>query len=268
MNMRTNLTMIGAPGSGKGFYGRLLAEAWQVPIYSASAILRKSQTMPSLDLESGRLVDCSIVAQTILKFLQLQHRIESDVTHADYRGDDRLEGHQFARPKQDPTIGHPIKVQSFVMDGFPRTRRQIDLMNDTWPDHYRISTALRLDVPDEVCAQKIAGRRVCSICQQEPNSANVRTAGFVLPPTIPSVCQNQCRPAIHWTRRPDDDDMNIIIQRLSDYRHHERPIVDYYTSVNGLFSFTPYFGIKDAPQMRQSLEKWLMLRNEREKVIE
>jgi adenylate kinase len=222
-NMPTNLTMMGAPGSGKGFYGRLLAEAWQVPLYSASTILRKSQNMMGLDLDSGRLVDCSIVAQTILQFLQLQHGMESGVTYKDYRDDDRMEGERFARPKQDATLGYTINGQSFVMDGFPRTRRQIDLMNDTWPEHYRISTALRLDVPDEVCAQKIAGRRVCAICQQEPNSADVRTAGFVLPPTIPSVCQNQCRPAIHWTLRPDDNDIDIITQRPSmDYSalHH------------------------------------------------
>lgn len=224
--LNANMTLLGAPGSGKGFYGRLLAEAWNVPLYSASRILRQSKTA-HFDLDSGTLVDCETVSNALLSFLHKQH-------HAGNK-----------------------KTQCYLMDGFPRTRQQIELMNEQWPDSYKISTAFHLNVPNEVCAQKIAGRRVCAVCHQEPNSADVNIAGFVLPPTIPAVCNNRCRPdETDWNRRPDDDCDDIIAKRLADYRHHERPLVEYFQSIDGLCSFTPYFGIKDVPRLQQTLEDW------------
>jgi adenylate kinase len=218
------MTLLGAPGSGKGFYGNFLAEAWKVPLYSASRILRQSSIVA--DLDSGNLVDCETVSTTLLSFLQEQHAAS---TH-------------------------------FLMDGFPRTRQQIDLMNAQWPADYQITTAFHLNVPDAVCAQKIAGRRVCSICHQEPNSADVHIAGFVLPPSIPAKCQNKCNPVTDWKRRPDDECDTIIARRLADYRRHEQPITDYYTSTHALCSFTPYYGVKDVPKLQQTLEDWFMAR--------
>lgn len=206
---------------GKGFHGRFLAKAWKVPLLSASKILRQS----SISTDTGKLVDCETVSSALLRFLKKHHQ------------------------------------SHFLMDGFPRTRQQIDLMNKEWPVEYRISTAFRLDVPDTVCAQKIAGRRLCRICHQEPNSANVVTEGFVLPPTRPTVCEDRCDPERDWDRRADDESDEVIAQRLRDYRQHEHPLVDYYECCGGLFSFTPYFGAKDVPKMQQALEDWLTTRH-------
>lgn len=244
------MTMFGAPGSGKGFYGRLLAEAWQVPLYSASSILRASGDVA--DLDSGNLADCTAVTKILIEFIQGQQKQPPPTTTLKPGTSIST-----ASSRGQQSVQQPV---NFLMDGFPRTRRQVDLMNDTWPPRYRIATALHLNVPDEVCARKIAGRRICTVCQQEPNSADVNTAGFVLPPTVPSVCQNRCRPETEWKRRPDDDSEIIIAMRLADYRLHEQPLVDYYTAINGLVSFTPYHGIKDAYEMRQSIERWLECR--------
>lgn len=220
--LKANMALLGAPGSGKGFYGRFLAAAWKVPLYSASKILRQS----SISTDSGKLVDCETVSTALLKFLQ-----ENDAAQT-----------------------------HFLMDGFPRTRQQIDFMNHEWPAEYRVSTAFRLNVPDAVCAQKIAGRRVCQICHHEPNSADVVFEGFVLPPTIPTVCQGRCDPAKDWVRRADDESDHVIAQRLQDYRLHEQPLIDYYESCAGLCSFTPYYGVKDVPKLQQALEEWFAMR--------
>lgn len=235
--------------TGKGFYGRYLANAWNVPLFSASKILRQS----SISTDTGRLVDCETVSTVVLQFLK---------EHVG-RGGGRRE-HLLL----DDTVSHDKNVVQdtaastnfFLMDGFPRTRQQIDFMNQEWPTEYRITTAFRLDVPDSVCAQKIAGRRVCQICHHEPNTANVATEGFVLPPTIPIVCQNRCDPAIDWVQRVDDSSDEVIAQRLRDYREHEQPLIDYYKSCSGLCSFTPYFGAKDVPKMQQTIEQWFATR--------
>jgi len=198
-----------------------LASAWEVPLYSASKILRQS----SISTDTGKLVDCETVSLALLRFLKEHHQ------------------------------------SHFLMDGFPRTRQQIDFMNEEWPVEYRISTAFRLDIPDTICAQKIAGRRVCRICHHEPNSANVVTEGFDLPPTIPAVCEDRCDPERDWVRRADDTANEVIAQRLRDYREHEQPLVDYYESCDGLCSFTPYYGAKDVPKMQKAMEDWLSARN-------
>lgn len=250
--LRSNLTLLGAPGSGKGFYGRLLADAWQVPLYSASRILRQQSSASSAtascsrsDLDAGNLFDCDAVCRTLLSFLL----------------------------EQQPE--HPAADAFYIMDGFPRTPRQVDVMRATWPEPYHLSRALHLNVPDAVCALKIAGRRVCAACHQEPNIAHVQhhVSGFVLPPTLPVGCRrHRCRPATDWTRRPDDASDIVVAKRLAVYRHHERPLLHYYatgdndndsnqktknSTNSNLCSFTPYRGILDFPQMQQTLEDWL-----------
>ena len=235
--LEANLTLLGAPGSGKGFYGRMLAEAWRIPIYSASRILRQTQNSERIEgsaasstlLDSGKLVDCQAVCTALISFLQ----------------------------------DHHISGTRYIMDGFPRTRRQIDLMNAQWPDSYQIPVALHLNVTDAVCAQKMAGRRVCTVCHQEPNDADVRIDGFVLPPSIPAVCNSRCHPDVDWKRRMDDGCDMVIARRLKDYRTHERPLLDYYASNNstvkkngGLCTISPYNGVHDFPNIQQSLQDW------------
>jgi adenylate kinase family enzyme len=227
------MTLLGAPGSGKGYYGRLLSAAWQVPLYSASRILRASSAGGSFDLDSGRLVDCEIVSRILLDFLENQHLSKQQ--------------------EQDQSSGF------FLMDGFPRTRQQIDRMNATWPKSLQIHAAFRLDVPDEVCVQKIRGRRICRICHLEPNTADVHTAdGFVLPPTRPGPCHNRCDPNVDWSRRPDDASKEIIASRILEYRRHEEPIAEYYEQAGEFCSYRPLLGIQSMPEMQTNLEEWLV----------
>jgi adenylate kinase family enzyme len=61
-----NLTIFGPPGAGKGFYGKPLATFWGIPFLSTSSILRQSAT--ALDLDSGKLVDCRTVSDTLLDY--------------------------------------------------------------------------------------------------------------------------------------------------------------------------------------------------------
>ena len=48
----------------------------------------------------------------------------------------------------------------FVLDGFPRTRRQAEELHRILEGH-PLDLALDLDVPTEVVLHRIAGRRVC-----------------------------------------------------------------------------------------------------------
>jgi adenylate kinase len=260
-----NVTLIGPPGSGKGYYGRLLSAAWHMaPLYSASRILRSSSEgplRPDDPLNSGTLVDCAVVARRILTFLQERHPVDDDGTN----------GRTFTRPPRH-----------FLMDGFPRTRRQIQLMTEEWPEAYQITHAIHLQIPDHVCRAKMMGRRICTLCQGEPNAAHVQDpAGFWLPPTRPPHCQTElCQPDRHWQTRADDVDETIVQKRLLEYRCHEPALLEYYDSAacapdrttlenntpdatdndtprSNVCSITPYRGILDFPQVQRTLEHWL-----------
>jgi len=212
------MTILGAPGSGKGFYGKPIATAWKVDLLTSSRILR-AQT--NVDLDSGQLVDCQTVCNTLLEYLQ------SNISQG----------------------------QHYMMDGFPRTLQQIQIMKERWPPHYQIHAAVHLDIPDFVCQAKMLGRRHCPICHQDFNIAGVYRDGFDLPQQMPTSC-DQCRLEPDWTRRPDDT-YEIVQERLRLHHKHEQPILDYYKDQNRLLQLTPYRGDKDIPYLQSSMEDWL-----------
>ncbi len=258
-----HVTLIGPPGSGKGTYGRLLSRAWnQAPIHSVSDILRQRQqqqhqqqhgnvsSVITSNLNTGTLVDCEVVSQIVMSYLQ-------------------------------DWIGLNKKHRHFIMDGYPRTKRQIDIMIQTWPVELHITHAIHLDMPNSVCQSKMLGRRRCIHCNGEPNVADVNEDGFHLPPFTPSVCQAEmCHPDTHWIiSRPDDNGITIVQKRLQDYRQHESALLDYYFNRTGkgqtdpnthnfnisqpptlssrCINVTPYRGIQDFSKMQETIEEWL-----------
>ena len=218
--------------SGKGFYGRPLSEAWGVPLWTASTLLRASEKAQHL-LDSGRLVDCQLVSHTIVNFLHEQ---------------------------QQQTMAKST-FSAFVMDGFPRTRHQIDLMEKEWPSQWHVSHAVLLDVPQAVSIAKIGGRRFCGKCQRHYNTAGYFEGKFDLPPilpaTIPCDYDTSCHPETHWQVRADDVDAGIVRQRLQEHQQHEQPIIDYYEARGRLLRYTPYHGSRDLDDMRQTIERWM-----------
>jgi adenylate kinase len=236
------MTILGSPGSGKGFYGRRLAQSWDVPLYSASQILKDSNALSADLVKSGQLLDCETVSATILAYLTRNHHNHCDSTTSTRK--------------------------RFLMDGFPRTQRQVALMDDDWPTALHIPIALHLDVPDQVCVDKIVGRRLCDICHQEPNVADVQYGQFDLPPTRPPSCEDRCDPERHWRRRPDDESASVVLQRIADYRGHEKMLLESYRNETddessssttttkrqtkkNAYSYTPYRGAKDYELLQQ-----------------
>ena len=227
--LNTSFTLIGCPGSGKSFYGRALAKQFEAPIYSASSIL-VSVLSPSTKkaMDAGHLLDDVDVSNAILAYLK----------------------------ENSP------KGSYFFMDGFPRTLRQVHIMQSTWPREFQMRSAVHLDVPDSVCSQKIMGRRQCSVCNQQPNIANVQTDGFDLPPLMPPDCNNRCdSTGSDWKQRQDDLSMETVNNRLESYHKHSNPIIECYDGDGALFRFRPYKGEKDIPVMVSKLGEWINIRS-------
>jgi adenylate kinase len=215
--IRKNLSLIGPPGSGKGSYGRYFAKHLDIPLVTVSDVLR--QRRPEIDLASGDLVDCQVVSEALLEDLHGK--------------------------------------QGYLLDGFPRTLKQLQIMEDMWPSSMQVQAAVSLEVPDRVCETKLLGRRLCRKCGGNYNCNEVNFDGWHLPASLPKDCpHSDCDPSKDWRSR-EDDKPDVVQDRLKVHHQHMDPIVDYFESKQSLFRYSPKHGYDDVPKMQSALERWL-----------
>ena len=270
-----NIALIGPPGSGKGSYGKYFANALQIPIFTVSDLLKKFR--PDINISSGKLIDDTIVSETILQGLE-----------------DYFDNNNDNNDNNDNSIG------GYIIDGFPRTIEQIKLTEEEsdettsittgcWPEKYQIQSAIHLNVPDCVCKTKILGRRQCSKCGKSYNIANVNWNGWIMPSNIPSsqeedmghICcvgnsddnknNNNESKSCDWSIRRDDDTSDIIEHRLEVYHHNSDPILEYFknkqktrttqnrgnSNSDSLLTLTPYHGFDDLPILVDKIHTWI-----------
>lgn len=208
--------LLGAPGSGKGTLAAELAKVPGIRHLSSGDLLRgavKAGTPAGLKakehMEAGNLVPDELIAEMI-----------DDVLAAD------------------------ASTNVLLLDGFPRTVRQADILADLL-DHkgVHLRGALLLEVPDDVLITRIAGRRVCPDCGA---TFNVTT----LPPKTEGVC-DACGGAL--TIRKDDDPATVR-HRLDVYAEQTFPLIDYYRT-RGLLHTVDATGHDIEPKIEAALRK-------------
>ena len=188
-----------------------------------------NEMRPEIDLSSGELVEDHVVTDALLEYFQ--------------------------KPEYQAAPG-------FLLDGFPRTSRQIDLTSERWPKHLQISSAIKLNVPDFVCETKLLGRRLCTECNGNFNVNGVHRDGWDLPPSLPplagqaSSCSKEACEELYWVDRPDDTP-DIIRGRLQTYHRHMDPILDHFDERGRLLKLTPYRGYDDVEKMIQDVRRWM-----------
>eukprot|EP00804_Cyclotella_cryptica_P010268 CCRYP_016726-RA/>CCRYP_016726-RA protein AED:0.14 eAED:0.14 QI:0/-1/0/1/-1/1/1/0/244 len=229
----TIISLIGAPGSGKGTYGSMLAS--RIPnstFLSVGDILREhseqnannavGQAMKET-LRSGALADVSFVSEAVLQRLK----------HASHQNN------------------------LVILDGFPRSREQAEIVS-TWPIELQRVAALHFNVPDEICISKLLGRRKCSICNGSFNVNGVNDNGFFMPPILPSdgSCPKQCNHETDWKKREDDTE-ETIRKRMKVYHDETEPVLSYWSERDRLHAIVPYNGVKDIDKMVNAVDKIL-----------
>ena len=216
-----NIALLGPPGSGKGSYGRFLAQALKAKLVTASDVLRHSPDPLIRDaMTQGALVDDDKVCETLHQFLIKQKR----------------------KPHQ-----------RILLDGFPRTLAQTQKMQQTWPSPLQIHGAILLDVPRQVCRAKLLGRRLCLKCGGNYNVANVEHGFFVLPPYLPRDCD--CRQE-RWVER-EDDRPHLVDHRLNLYFQTIPAVLNHFASNHDkLLRWAPHRG--HDPKLESILQEWLL----------
>lgn len=101
----------------------------------------------------------------------------------------------------------------FVLDGFPRTVVQAGALDEMMEGRGPL-TVLTVDVPTDVLVTRLAGRRICGSCGL--NAAPNAVAGLACP---------QCGGS--FVIRNDDQE-DVIRERLKVYERQTQPLVTFY----------------------------------------
>lgn len=198
-----NLVLFGPPGAGKGTQSQLLCETFKLTHLSTGDAIRtviKSGTALGKECEKivsgGNLLDDDMVT-----------KIAEEVISK-------------ARANSD----------SFLFDGYPRTLRQIQQLNDLCAKYNLDAPAVvTLEVPFEELKLRLTGRRICPDCRK---SFNVYL--------MPNVDAQRCGGCVErLLQRPDDNETSVQ-ERLRVYMDQTRPVIQYYdnlgilTTINGV----------------------------------
>jgi adenylate kinase len=194
-----NLILMGPPGAGKGTQAERLVDDFDLPYYATGDILRaavKDETELGREakeyMDRGDLVPDDLITKVVIE------RIDSD------------EG-------QD----------GFLLDGFPRTTEQAQMLDRALGERGRsLTAALLIDVPEEEVIRRLSGRRICV------KNQHVYHIEFD-PPKNEDVCDQDGSRLI----QRDDDKPETIRNRLAVYHEQTEPLIEYYADQSLLRRF-------------------------------
>lgn len=186
------IVLMGAPGAGKGTQARLLQERLNLPQISTGDILR------------ARAAEKDSLAEEI-RAIQASGKLAPDEL--------------VIRVVKERT-GEPDCANGYVLDGFPRTTVQADMLEKLAAEQQHEIVAVVIEVPFEMLEKRATGRRACPICGE---IYNIHTK----PPKDDEKCD--LHPEARLIQRSDDTPEKIKV-RLATYVDQTKPLIDYYES--------------------------------------
>ena len=179
------MILLGPPGAGKGTYASRLTAILGIPHISTGDIVRdeiKAQTELGNTIreysDKGELVPDEIIIRLLTKRLR----------------------------KPDSETG-------FILDGFPRTKKQAEALNKI----SKIDLVINLNVPDDIIIKRLSNRLTCKKCGTIYNK-------LTLKPKRNNIC-DECGGKLY---QREDDKPEVIQERLNVYRKKTEPLIEYY----------------------------------------
>jgi adenylate kinase len=184
------LVLVGPPGAGKGTQAQYIASHFAIPKISTGEIFR------------ANVSEGTDLGQEARKYMDLGDLVPDEVTIGMVQ--DRL--------------GHDDAQTGFLLDGFPRTVRQAEVLDGLLDALVAaLDVVLELVVDDDEVVRRLSGRRTCHQC------GHVWHLDFD-PPGIEGIC-DRCGGELF---QRDDDSEDTIRHRLEVYADQTSPLIGYY----------------------------------------
>ncbi|ACK42281.1 MULTISPECIES: adenylate kinase [Dictyoglomus] len=195
--MMKAIIFLGPPGAGKGTHAKEVSQILNIPHISTGDIFRehvKNQTDLGIKvksyLDAGKLVPDEVVWEVVK---------------------DRID-------KEDCKNG-------FILDGFPRTILQAEMLEKYLKEKNADIKVIYLDAPDELVIRRLSARRVCKNCGAIYNLIS-------MPPKKDGIC-DICGGELY---QRSDDKPEVIKQRLETYYKETQPLIDYYKNKDIMYT--------------------------------
>lgn len=188
---KKNLIFLGPPGVGKGTIAERFAKLQNLKHISTGQLLREEVAAGTAlgqeakaVMEAGQLVSDALVTAIVSSFL----------------------------------IKPDVQASGFILDGFPRTLNQAELLDKALAGAgLALDAVLSLNAPENVLLERLTARLVCTQCGATFNKLSMK-------PKVEGVCDH-CGGAL--TQRKDDT-METAVSRLKVYHEQTAPLVGYY----------------------------------------
>ncbi|CAK9167294.1 unnamed protein product [Ilex paraguariensis] len=138
----------------------------------------------------------------------------------------------------------------FLLDGFPRTVRQAEILDDVTD----IDLVINLKLPENILVEKCLGRRICNQCGKNFNVASINAKGENGSPGIsmaPLLPPSHCISKL--ITRADDTEA-VVKERLRVYNDKSLPVEEFYRTQGKLLEFDLPGGIPESwPKLLEAL---------------
>ena len=241
MSALRHFIFIGAPASGKGSFGKRIAQTLGLQHFSLGEVIRDEvargtelgqQVKPIV--EKGELISDSLATEIAIHYLLAP-----------------IAGSNGTLAKGDMTNKQSTNSRrATILDGFPRTVNQALALHHRLPNDEFI--AIHIILEKWIAVEKTLGRRICTTCKQSFNVADVLTQGYNMPAILPSAttcplwANGGCVPKL--TSRIDDT-REIAERRYQEYMEKTTPLLDFYQNRKQLRTFRIQKGLSDTDQL-------------------
>jgi adenylate kinase len=188
VNPGARLLILGKQGAGKGTQAVRLSRHYVVPHISTGDTFRAAVRSGS---EFGQLAKQYLDAGDLVPDDVVIGVVQERLTHAD------------------------TSHRGFILDGFPRTVGQAEALEGVLAPR-GLDLVLDLEVPTEVVLERLAARRVCSVC------------GTIFGIDNPARRGNICDSCGGELVQRDDDTEDSIRRRLELYASSTEPLISWY----------------------------------------
>jgi adenylate kinase len=186
---RKALVLFGPPGSGKGTQSRFLMAHFGIPQISTGDMLREH-------IQRGDDIGKAIEARMKAGLL-VPDELVNELVRA--------------------RVSEPDCANGFILDGYPRTRQQAEVLSALLAELERDEVVIHLVVDYNIIIARISGRRVCPKCGTLYNSSS-------RPPRVAGICDLEGETLVIR----EDDRESVVRERLEAYENQTRPLIDFF----------------------------------------